>query len=179
MLDAVGEDEGTSRAGPEADHVRMAEDLYRRSYGDLVRLASLILGDRAAAEDVVQDAFAALCRRAPLSDPGGVEGYVRRSVANGSRDRLRRRRVERAPRSRRPVASRSTEDHAVAADDARAVAAALLQLPPRQRECAVWHYQLGLTHSEVATVLGISSGSVKTHLHRATRRLATLLEDHR
>jgi RNA polymerase sigma-70 factor (sigma-E family) len=167
MLGAVGEDEAV-------------EALFRRTYADLVRLAALVLGDRSQAEDVVQEAFAGLQRRAePLAEPERIEGYLRRSVVNGSRSRLRRLRVERAPRAEPPRGQRSTEDHAVADEDARAVAAALRQLPLRQRECAVWHYQLGLSHAEVAAVLGISIGSVKTHLHRASQRLTTLLEDRR
>jgi len=59
------------------------------------------------------------------------------------------------------------------------VAAALLLLPRRQREVVVWHHQQGLTHTEVAEVLGLAVGSVKTHLHRAHRRLAEILEDRR
>lgn len=156
------------------------EDLFRRSYADLVHLATLVTGDRSVAEDVVQDAFAGLHGRAePLDDPARAVGYLRRSVVNGSRDRLRRRRTERAPRIRVVQAQRSTEEHAEADDDARAVAAALLRLPARQREVVVWHHQQGLTQAEVAEVLGLSIGSVKTHLHRAHRRLAEILEDRR
>ena len=180
MLGTVGDEPGAEPTDGLDDHRQMVEDLFRRSYGELVGLAALVLGNRAHAEDVVQDAFAALYRRpTPLADPDGAVGYLRRSIVNGARSRARRARVEQRERPLRIVSSRSTEDQAVAGDDARAVAAALLQLPLRQRECAVWHYQHGLSHPEVAAVLGISAGSVKTHLHRASRRLATLLEDHR
>lgn len=166
--------------GTDRDEV---EQLFHRCYGELVGLAGLILGgDRAAAEDVVQDVFAALYRRTePLDDPTAVVGYLRRSVVNGARSRLRRRGVERRPHLR--VAGSepapATDDAVVADDDARAVGAAVAQLPRRQRECIACTYELGLTNTQTAVVLGISAGSVKTHLHRATARLAILLEDRR
>lgn len=166
--------------GVEEVEASALEDLFRATYADLVRLATLVTADAAVAEDVVQDAFAGLHRRAePLTDPARAVGYLRRSVVNGARDRLRRRRTERAPRVWVVTATSSTEEQAEADDDARAVAAAVARLPLRQREVVALHHQQGLTHTEVAAVLGVSVGSVKTHLHRAHRRLAEILEDRR
>ena len=66
--------------------------LYRAQAVGLIRLAYLMLGDRAAAEDVVQDAFFGLYRRWDrLADPSGALPYVRSSVLNGCRTALRRR----------------------------------------------------------------------------------------
>jgi DNA-directed RNA polymerase specialized sigma24 family protein len=66
--------------------------LYRAQAVALIRLAYVMLGDRAAAEDVVQDAFCGLYRRWDrLTDPGGALPYVRSSVLNGCRTALRRR----------------------------------------------------------------------------------------
>jgi RNA polymerase sigma-70 factor (ECF subfamily) len=59
------------------------------------------------------------------------------------------------------------------------VRAAVAALPAQQRACTVLHYFEGLTDVEVATVLGISTGSVKTHLHRARAALAAALEEER
>jgi RNA polymerase sigma-70 factor (ECF subfamily) len=55
------------------------------------------------------------------------------------------------------------------------VRAAVLELPIRQRAVVVLHYLDDLPVSEVAAVLGCSEGTVKTHLHRARRSLATTL----
>jgi RNA polymerase sigma factor (sigma-70 family) len=175
MLEAVGE------AGRGVDeHRRLVEALYRQSYRRLVGTASLILGDAGLGEDVVQDAFAALYGRyAALDDPSTGEGYLYRSVLNGCRSRQRRRRIEDRAQPLTGSGDLSIEDLAVEDDAAEAIGVALLRLPLRQRECVVCHYQLELSHREVADALGISIGSVKKHLHRATRRLATLLEDHR
>jgi DNA-directed RNA polymerase specialized sigma24 family protein len=134
----------------EAEHRALVARLFRTSYGELVGLATLVTGDREVGEDVAQDAFARLRRRAVAdrARPVPVAGAV-------------------AP----------TEDAALAGDDARAVAAALSRLPLRQRECVAACTLLGLSHTEAAAVLGISAGSVKTHVHRGTRRLAGLLAD--
>jgi len=180
MLEIVGEEPGEATDGDGGDHHAWVEGLFAARYGELVGLAALILADRAAAEDVVQDVFAAVYRRTrPLDDPAAAAGYLRRAVVNGARSRLRHRAVERRHPAPPPPGDRSPEETAVAGDDTRAVAAAVARLPLRQRECVACHFQLDLTHAETAAVLGISIGSVKTHLHRATRRLARLLEDRR
>jgi RNA polymerase sigma factor (sigma-70 family) len=172
--------EHLSDRGAIDDHRRRVEVLFTAHYGELVGLAALVTGDRTAGEDIVQDVFAALYRRAtPLDEPAAVVGYLRRSVVNGARDRLRRRAVEVRVHPRIEVRVRSTEELVVADEDVVAVAAAVAALPIRQRECVACHYQLGLTHLETADALAISASSVKTHLARATRRLATLLKDRR
>ena len=71
--------------------------LFVAHHARLVMSAHMILGDWAAAEDVVQDAFASLYRRWPwLRDKGAAIGYLHASVTNGSRSRLRRLRTVRA-----------------------------------------------------------------------------------
>jgi RNA polymerase sigma factor (sigma-70 family) len=163
----------------EAEHRALVEDLFRTTYGELVGLATLVTGDRASGEDVAQDAFAGLLRRGPLDDPDAAVGYLRRAVVNGARGRLRRRAVAERPHRAEPRPhAPSPEEHALAEDDARVVAAALARLPLRQRECVAVCTLLGLSHREAAALLGVSPGSVKTHVHRGTRRLAALLGDH-
>lgn len=161
----------------ERGHHAMVEDLFQQAYGELVGLAALVLHDRAAAEDVVQDAFAGLYRRGGLDDPDGGIGYLRRAVVNQCRGRLRRRAVADRPRAVPPAAGDGDPvgADAVADDDARAVADALAGLPLRERECVVAGLMLGLSHTEAGVALGLSPGSVKTHVHRGRRRLSTLL----
>lgn len=183
MMDVVGDDvAGGDGAGgdtvAQAAHRTLVARLFATSYAELVGLATLVAGDRQAGEDIAQDAFAGLLRRGPLDDPDAAVGYLRRAVVNQARGRLRRRAVADRPRPVPPDPSPpAVEDAALADDDARAVAAALARLPLRQRECVVVCTLLGLSHAEAAAVLGIAPGSVKTHVHRGTRRLADLLAE--
>src|SRR5947208_13489642 len=72
-------------------------ELYLRHADDAVRLAYLLTGERALAEDLVQDAFVRLAGRlAHLRDPGAFHAYLRRTVVNLSNSYFRRRKVERA-----------------------------------------------------------------------------------
>src|SRR5438309_10196048 len=72
-------------------------ELYVRHADDAVRLAYLLTGERALAEDVVQDAFVRLAGRlVHLRDPGAFDAYLRRTVVNLCNSQFRRRRVERA-----------------------------------------------------------------------------------
>src|ERR1700712_895918 len=71
--------------------------LHADHYVPLVRLAVVLIDQRESAEEVVQDAFLATIRRwDQLRDPSAAQAYLRRAVVNGSRDRLRARRVRRA-----------------------------------------------------------------------------------
>src|ERR1700733_15858172 len=86
-----------SGAGPPDDEAR--EDaaqavtaLYEAHAVGLIRLAVVMLGDRAAAEDVVQEAFCGLYRRwGQLDEPGKAQSYVRAATLNGCRSELRQR----------------------------------------------------------------------------------------
>jgi RNA polymerase sigma-70 factor (sigma-E family) len=143
--------------------------LHRREYRSLVRLASLLLSDAGAAEEVVQDAFVKVYLagdrvQEPLQ-------YLRRAVVNGARSGLRRRYV----RARAPLAVvRDSSD--TYAEDRDEVMAALRALPQRQRECLVLRYYLDLSEADIAHALGISAGSVKTHSHRGIAALEKTLE---
>ena len=73
------------------DATAIVAALYAEHALGLTRLAQVMLGDRAAAEDVVHDAFCGLCRRWDhLTDPRKVPAYLRSSVLNGCRSALRR-----------------------------------------------------------------------------------------
>jgi RNA polymerase sigma factor (sigma-70 family) len=110
------------------------DDLYREHAVGLVRLAVLLVGDQATAEDVVQDAFIGLYRGwGRLRDPGNALGYLRTAVINGCRSvhRTRHRTWLRTPHDQ-PVWSAETA--AIEGEERRAVLAAVARLPRRQRE---------------------------------------------
>lgn len=150
---------------------------YREHAGDLLRLAVLACGDRATAEDVVHDAFLRCVRAQPGPAPGKERAYLRRTVLNlaSNQHRWNRRRgVDRLPP---PEAADAAEGVAVRTDVSTRVVTAVRALPDRQRDCVLLRYFAGLTDAETAETLGVSVGSVKTHLHRAREGLRPVLED--
>jgi len=141
-----------------------------------VRVATALLGDRAAAEDVVQDAFVTVGRRL-ASVRGSEVAYLRRAVVNGCRGSVRRSRA--AKRQPRPVGADTAGADVAAAQRAEhdRILAALDELPGRQRQCLVLRYYAGLTDAEVADAVGIHLGSAKTHIRRGLDALRSTLED--
>jgi RNA polymerase sigma-70 factor (sigma-E family) len=152
--------------------------LYQSHAVGLIRLAVVMLGDRPAAEDVVQDAFAGLYRRwAKLADPGKALAYLRSSTMNGCRNELRRRiRARRRPAEQITDAA-SAEFAALVGEDHREVLAGLRRLPARQREALVLRYYADLSESEIARSMGISRGAVKSHTSRGMSALRTVLDE--
>jgi RNA polymerase sigma-70 factor (sigma-E family) len=174
-------DEAGEAAGPTAP-AQTAEDLltelHREHYRSLVRLAALLLGDVATSEEVVQDAFVRLqLRWGGLRDHTSALAYLRTSVVNGARSQLRKRGVRRRYAERQQVAieGRSAEAGAMADQDHRRVVAALRDLPDRQREALALKFYLDLSEANIAKAMGVSAGSVKTHVHRGLAALGPVL----
>lgn len=170
-MTAVGDGSGTVDPARDAT----LADLHREHYRTLVRLACLLVDDRGCGEEVVQEAFVRVHGAWARVDEPLV--YLRATVVNLARSRLRRRVVARryvAPEAR---AAESAEDEAVLLADHHEVFDALRALPRRQRECLVLRYYLDLSEAEIASTLGISAGSVKSHSHRGLRALAVRLEE--
>lgn len=148
--------------------------LFREHYAGLLRLGVVMLGDRAAAEDAVQDAFVALHRRwASLRDRDAAEAYLRSAMLNRCRSWVRRQVIQRAPRPLLPLAGSqpSAEESVVVRDDAHSLVTAMRTLPRRQREVLACRYVLELSVAETAETLQISQGTVKVHTSRALKSL--------
>ena len=147
--------------------------LYSAHWRYLVRLAVLLVDDRASAEDVVQDAFVALHKRQDsLRDPDAALAYLRASVVNLSRSVLRKRQVARRHvKVAEPEATAPADQDVLLRDEHRAALAAVRALPRYQREVLILRYWSGLSEREIAQTLGIAPGSVKS---AASRGLATL-----
>jgi RNA polymerase sigma-70 factor (sigma-E family) len=174
MMAAVPNMTGEEEAPAQAPSLH---DLYREHRGSLVRLASLLLHDRSEAEETVQDAFVkAHVGWDRLRDRDRALPYLRSAVLNGARSRMRHRRVVGRTTPPRPGPARSAEAAAMDRDDQRQMIEALRSLPRRQAECLALRYYLNLSEAEIAATLGISTGSVKTHVHRGLAALATRLE---
>jgi RNA polymerase sigma-70 factor (sigma-E family) len=158
-----------------------ADDLasvFRSHRAELVRLASFILGDRGAGEDVVQDVFVRLHRHSGVLADSDPLPYLRRAVINGCRSAMRRRLlIRRHAEDNSPCPPLTTEEAVLLSEDRREVLAALATLPRRRREVLVLRFYLGLSEGEIAATLGISSGTVKSTAARGLAALARALEE--
>jgi RNA polymerase sigma-70 factor (sigma-E family) len=153
--------------------------LYEAHALGLIRLGVVMLGDRGAAEDVVQEAFCGLYRRwHALSDTTNALAYVRSSVINGCRSALRRRvRQLTVTGFGDEGESDSAESAALLGEEHRQVLVAIRRLPSRQREALVLRYYLDLDEAEIAASMRISRGTVKSTTSRALAALGRILED--
>ena len=151
--------------------------LYRAHALGLIRLAVVMLGDRGAAEDAVQEAFCGLYRRwHGLSDPGKALSYLRSSVINGCRSALRRRRRQASlDPSTGDAPGESAEATALIGEEHRQVLTAIRSLPARQREALVLRFYLDLDEEEIAATMRISRGTVKSTTSRALAALGRIL----
>jgi RNA polymerase sigma-70 factor (sigma-E family) len=153
------------------------EEFFRLHFLSLTRLAGLLGADDP--QDVAQEALARLhARRGGLRDPEAAAAYVRSTVCNLSRSRLRHLGVTRrhAPRLV-PVAGAGPEESAIDSDESRRVLSALAVLPRRQREVLTLRYWMELSEQQIADSLGISAGSVKTHASRGLAAIERQLEE--
>ena len=161
--------------------------LYDRYGGPSYALALRILGDREAAEEVVQDAFVAVWRSAESFDPGNgrLYSWLLKITRNRAIDELRRR----GSPARNPNArGRSSEGEADPAQDQEApeaaraselrsvVGGALEGLPRDQREVLEMAYMRGWSQREIAERTGIPLGTVKTRTRLALKKLRNVLE---
>jgi RNA polymerase sigma-70 factor (sigma-E family) len=169
--DNPGADAGVVEHGPLA--LEGVTELFREHHLELVRLALVMVGDLATAEDVVQDAFERLHRRwADQSGPDNSLAYVRSSVLNGCRSVHRRAAVARkhAPELARAETEQTDPGRAVA--DRSQMETALRSLPHRQREVLVLRYYLDLDMAEIATTLRIAPSAVRSSCSRGLAALA-------
>ena len=136
----------------------------------LVRLAYGITGDADLAEDLVQTALAnAYASWARVRRADDRDAYVRRILLNAYQGAFRKRRVREQLTDSVPEVPAA--DPVAAHSDTSAIIAALLGLPPRQREVIVLRFWLDLTEAQVADTLRCSVGNVKSQTSRALAKL--------
>ena len=158
--------------------------LYEAHALGLIRLAYVMLGDRPAAEDVVQEAFLGLYRRwIQLRDTASAPAYLRASVLNGCRMVLRssaRRddRIDRIDRIASELPWESAEAAALVSEEYRHLLRGIQALPSRQREALVLRYYLDLTEEETARSMGVRRGTVKSATSRALAALRQRMQEY-
>jgi RNA polymerase sigma-70 factor (ECF subfamily) len=143
-------------------------DLYAREGARLWRAVFAFAHDRAITDDAVAEAFAQCLRRGDaIRDP---RAWVWRAAFRLAAGELKARR-----RFVPAVVEAATLDDAAVVD----VLAMLATLRGNQRAVAVLHWYAGFGTAEIARMLGIGRGTVRVHLSRARRRLATgMSEEH-
>ena len=164
-------------AGPAVlDRAELADRIERR-LASSYRLAALVLGDRAEAEDATHEAIlSAWARAGTLRDPAAFDAWFDRILVNACRDRMRHRRVLRivdleaaadapAPDEIRPVATR---------DDVRV---AFARLNPDQKLAVVLRYWGDRSIDEIAAATGARAGTVKSRLHYALLAMREALDE--
>ncbi len=164
-------------AAPSSEPAAAVAALYREHALGLIRLAYVTQGSRAAAEDIVQEAFCGLYRRWDhLGSPDKALAYLRSSVLNGCRNAGRR--SARSPRTvtHEPPAD-SAESAALIGERRREVVSALRRLPHRQREAVVLRFYLDRSDPEIAEVMGISVNTVRSTLRRGIGALGIALKE--
>jgi RNA polymerase sigma-70 factor (sigma-E family) len=144
-------------------------EFFAREYARLCWLGFLLTGSRAEGEELAQEALVRMWWRWRLGRrPADPARYARRVLVNRRRSVLRRAAVEaRSLRRARPAGV------APPADGERAMVLwdAVQALPPRQRAVLVLRFKEDLTEAEVARLLGLPVGTVKSASHRALARL--------
>ncbi|MHC5065267.1 MAG: RNA polymerase sigma factor [Planctomycetota bacterium] len=150
------------------------DELVQRWQPRLERHALRHCSDQEAARDICQEAWLAIVRGIRrLSDPALFRAWAYRIVANKSADWLRRRQRE----GHRTVAEEPASSPRADAEDSQALLqAALKSLPADRRGILELRYLEELSTAEIAHVLDIPEGTVKSRLHHARNHLREVLE---
>lgn len=152
-------------------------DLYAQHSDEALRLAYLLTGDGALAEDLVQDAFVRLAGRLlHLRNPGGFHAYLRKTIVNLARSHFRRRAVERRFLERQsgpgPIEAEDTSER-------ERLRRALLALPVTQGTAIVLRYFEDLSEAQTAELMGRHRSAVKSLVSRGMASLRMHLGDER
>ncbi|WP_312881492.1 SigE family RNA polymerase sigma factor [Actinomadura alba] len=136
----------------------------------LLRAAMLLTSDRAEAEDLLQSALAkTYLAWDRINDRAAVDGYVRRAMVNTQISWWRRRKLEVYPTDELP--EQPVDDHTRRSELHDALGRALDKLPKRQRLAVMLRYYEDMSEAEIADILGISVGTVKSTVSRAMAKL--------
>jgi RNA polymerase sigma-70 factor (sigma-E family) len=164
---ADGTELATRAAGIDDPEFR---DYVRSRSRALLRTAYLLTGNVADAEDLVQSALAkTYLAWDRIEDRGALDGYVRRAIVNTHISWWRRRRLEEYPTDEIP--DQAVIDHSVSSELQESLRRAIDRLPQRMRAAVMLRYYDDMTEAEVAEVLGVSLGTVKSTVSRAVAKL--------
>jgi RNA polymerase sigma-70 factor (ECF subfamily) len=150
-------------------------------YADVVyTMAYRLTGDDEEARDLAQDVLIRLHRGLSRYREGNFEGWLYRTTVNAFRDRLRRRkRLREDVLPEEPPGMRTggiVEEEIQLQELHDVVQRALVKLPPEYREAVVLRDLQGRSYEEIAEILGVPPGTVRSRIHRGREALRQLLE---
>jgi RNA polymerase sigma-70 factor (ECF subfamily) len=153
------------------------EELVARYEGGLYGFLRRYTGDSHLAEDLFQDCFLHVLERRDAFDPErGFRPWLYSIAANLARDAHRRRAVRSREAAEggpgRPEGPSGPDEEAEAREELGIVRRRIAELPEDARAMVLLHFQQGLRYREIADVLGVPVGTVKSRVHWAVERLA-------
>lgn len=162
------------QAGNEADFER----LYNASYGKILGTLTAMLGDRAAAEDCVQDAFERAYKKWPTWQPiAPAEAWVHRIAVNAAVSHQRKMKLREVGEVIRRIGRPGMAPDPQVLAENNDLSAALAKLPPKQAAVIVLRHYHGYTNRAIAQALGIPERTVASRLSVAKERLRKMLKD--
>ena len=168
---------------PRQDGAAQDEALVRALYEEhgrsLLAYATRLTGDRAAAEDVVQETLLRAWRHAEdiVNGKGSVRGWLLTVARNIITDRARARAARPTEVAEAPATQPTADDHAEGVVNTMVVLDALDNLSQEHRDVLVELYYRGRSVAEAATALGVPPGTVKSRSYYALRAMRTVLRD--
>jgi RNA polymerase sigma-70 factor (sigma-E family) len=148
----------------------LLDRLYRTHASAALRFALMLTGERELSEDLVQEAFVRVAAKLDaLREPDAFGAYLTRAVANLAKSHFRHQKV--VARHERTIDLTSLVVPAVDVASNDALLVALRRLPMRQRAAIVLRYYNDASHEDIAQILGVPLGTVKSLLSRGLAKL--------
>jgi len=161
------------RPGPPTNDEAIVRSLYEQHGRSLLAYATRLTGDRAAAEDVVQETLVRAWKHAATlsEERGSVRGWLLTVARNIVTDRARAKAARPQEVAESPATPPIERDHSQSVVDTMVVLEALDRVSPEHRDVLVELYYRGHSVNEAATALGIPPGTVKSRSYYALRAL--------
>ena len=154
----------------------LLDRLYRTHAPAALRFALMLTGERELSEDLVQEAFVRVAAKLDsLREPDAFAAYLTRAVANLAKSHFRHQRV--VARHERAVDARSLVVHPVDVVASDALLVGLRRLPVRQRAAIVLRYYNDASHEDIARILDMPLGTVKSLISRGLTKLREGIRD--
>jgi RNA polymerase sigma-70 factor (ECF subfamily) len=172
-------DRSRSRRASEPADEALIRGLYEEHGRSLLAYATRLTGDRAAAEDVVQETLIRAWKHADamVSEKGSVRGWLLTVARNIVTDRIRAKAARPTEVAESPTTPPIEHDHADGVVNTMTVLRALDRISPEHREILVELYYRGRTVTETAEALGLPTGTVKSRSYYALRAMRAVLDD--
>lgn len=152
--------------------------IYRKYADYLLTLATVLLNDHSAAEDVLHDVFCSFIqRRQTIKLKGSLKSYLATCVANLSRDRIRSRNVRSAQDITESIVEKANrpDQSAIQNEQSQKLRTALMQLPFHQREVVIFHLRAGMKFRQIAHMQDTSVNTAKSRYRYGLAKLRTIL----